>query len=295
MTRNRTLIGVIAATAVYTIYGLNVVFCKDLTDSELVSPTVLFTLRTGGAALLFWILSLFLPKEKMDAKELLLAFVASALCIIIPQYSTLIGITMSTPYDASLVATLKPVLTLTVAFVLGKESMRFPLVLGVLLTFVGAVVLVIDPLDGEEAFTTSPLGFIILLLNGIAMAFYLVLFRNFISRHKTVTLMKWMFLFAFLVSLSVSAPQLQKTDFASFDGMMIREILFLVLFATFISYFLMPLGQRNLTSTQYSLFSYVQCIVAALIGTMMGLEDMDMQKLIASAFFIAGVFVIRRS
>jgi len=295
MTNNRPLIGILAATAVYTIYGLNVVFCKDITSSELVSPTVLFTIRTGGAALLFWILSLFMPQEKMELRELVLAFVASALCIIIPQYSTLIGITMSTPYDASLVATLKPVLTLSVAFILGKERLSLPLVLGVLLTFAGALTLVAKPFDGETGFTTSPAGFVVLLMNGVAMAFYLVLFRDFISRHKTVTLMKWMFLFAFLVSLVVSGPQLPETKFAAFSPLIINEILFLVLFATFISYFLMPIGQRNLSSTQYSLFCYVQCIVAAIVGSIMGLEDLDGQKLLASVLFIAGVAVIRKA
>lgn len=288
-------IGILAGVAVYTIYGLNTVFCKDLTNSNLVSPAVLFSIRTGGAALLFWILSFFLPKERMNARELLLAFLASSLCIIIPQYSTLIGITMSTPYDASMVATLKPVLTMIVAFMLGRECFRFKLILGVLVTFAGAVILLMKPFDGQAAFSTSLSGFLILLMNGVSVAFYFVLFRDFISRHKIVTLMKWMFLFSFLISLVVAFPQLSQTRFSSFDAGMMREIAFLVLFATFISYFLMPLGQRNLTSTQYSLFSYVQCIVAALAGTIMGLESLDAQKLLASVFFIAGVAIVRRA
>ena len=290
--KRKTLAGVLAATSAYAIYGLNTVFCKDLTNSELLTPTVLFTIRAGGAALLFWIISFFLPRERLDRKELLLALLASTLCIIIPQYSTLVGITMSTPYDASMISTLKPVLTLSVAFLLAKEKFRPALLIGVLLTFVGAVILVFKP---SGVFSTSATGFLILLMNGVSFAFYLVLFRDFISRHGTVTLMKWMFLFAFLVSLSVSAPQLAETEFYALDADMVKEIVFMVLFATFISYFLMPIGQRNLTSTQYSLFSYVQCIVAAITGTMMGLESLDARKLLASVFFIAGVAIVRRA
>lgn len=288
-------LGILAGVAAYSIYGLNMVFCKDLTGTELITPTVLFAMRTGGAALLFWILSLFVPGERLDARELSLAFVASALCIVIPQYSTLIGITMSTPYDASMVATLKPVLTLLVAFILGKEKFRFSLLAGVLITFAGAVILLFKPFDGDEAYTTSFAGFVILLLNGIAMAFYLVLFRDFVTRHGIVTLMKWMFLFSFVISLFVAAPQISTTNFNAIDSSMFREIVFVVLFATFISYFLMPIGQRNLTSTQYSLLSYVQCIVAAIVGSIMGLESLDAQKLLASVFFIAGVAIVRRS
>ena len=287
-----TIAGVLAATAAYAVYGLNTVFCKDLTNSELITPAVLFSIRTGAAALLFWLLSLFLPHEKLDRKELSLAFLASALCIIIPQYSTLIGITMSTPYDVSMISTLKPVLTLAVAFMLAKEEFRPALLIGVLLTFAGAVVLVLKP---SGSFSTSASGLVILLMNGVSFAFYLVLFKDYISRHSTVTLMKWMFLFAFAVSLAVSTPQLVKTEFSAFDADMIREMVFMVVFATFITYFLMPVGQRNLTSTQYSLFSYVQCIVAAVAGTMMGLESLDARKLLASVFFIAGVAIVRRA
>ena len=291
--KNRTLIGILAATAVYAIYGLNAVFCKDLTNDNLITPTVLFTLRTGGAALLFWFLSLFLEKERLSAKELGLAALASILCIILPQYSTLIGITMSTPYDTSLVSTIKPVLTMTLAFLLGKEKFSPRLLLGVLLTFAGAVFLVIRP--SARAFTTSPLGFLILLVNGISFAFYLVLFKEFVARHKIVTMMKWMFLVAFLVSVPIAAPALNEMRFASFGAESIAELAFLIVFATFLSYFLMPVGQRNLTSTQYSLFIYVQCIVAAIAGYFMGLESLDWQKLIATVLFVAGVAVVRRA
>ncbi len=285
-------LGIVAATSVYLIYGLNVVFCKDLFDSDLISPTTLFTLRTGGACLLFWILSAFRQEKKLERGDYWRLMVASLLCIVIPQYSTLIGLTMSTPYDASIVGTLKPVLTLLIAFLAGKEAFRWPLLGGVLLTFAGAVTLVFQPTD---SFSTTPLGFVILLLNGLSFAFYLVQFKAFVGRHDTVTMMKWMFLFAFLMSIPVSARELPQTPFASFDSLMWVELVFLVVAATFLTYFLMPIGQRNLSSIQYSLFCYVQCIVAAVVGSVMALESLDVQKLLATAFFVAGVAVVRRS
>ena len=155
--------------------------------------------------------------------------------------------------------------------------------------------LVIQPASGGKAFSTSALGFFVLLLNGISFAFYLVLFKEFVSRHKTVVMMKWMFLTAFLISLPFSAPELLQGQFPTFDSRMTAEIVFMVLAATFLSHFLLPVGQRNLSSTQYSLFSYVQCIVAAIAGYFMGLESLDLQKLVASVLFIAGVAVVRRA
>ena len=295
MQNKKVWVGVVAATAVYAIYGLNMVFCKDLTGPGALSPLVLFSIRTGGAAVLFWILSIFLPGERLSARDLGLAVLASVLLIVLPQYSTLIGITMSSPYDASLVATLKPILTMSVALLFAREKFSWWLLAGVLLTFLGAVVLVVHPGEGMKAFSTSPLGLVVLLVNGISFAFYIVLFKEFVSRHKIIVLMRWMFLAAFLISLPIAAPQMVHNALPAFDGRMIGEIIFLVLFATFISHFLIPVGQRNLSATHYSLFSYVQCIVAAIAGYLMGLEALDWQKLVASVLFVAGVAVVRRA
>ena len=60
------LAGHLAVGGAYVIFGLNLVFCKDIANSALVSPIVLFAFRAMGATALFWMLSLFLPKEKID-------------------------------------------------------------------------------------------------------------------------------------------------------------------------------------------------------------------------------------
>ena len=85
--------GILATGSIYTIYGLNSVFCKDALNGGAVSPELLFTLRTSLAAMLFWVLSVFLPKQEIEIKDKRRILYASFLCIIIPQYSTLFGLT----------------------------------------------------------------------------------------------------------------------------------------------------------------------------------------------------------
>jgi len=294
--KRKIWLGILAATGVYFIYGLNVVLCKDLLSAtELISPSALFAVRVGGAALLFWLASLFFPHEKLSPRDLALTLAASLLCITVPQYAMLWGITMASPYDASIVATLKPVFTMLIAFMLGREVFRWNLLAGVLLTFAGALVLVINFGGEPDAYATTPLGLMLLVVNGLSASFYFVLFKDFVARHSIVTLMKWMFLFAFLVALPLSAGELKQIDFGTFSRVMIAETAFLVLCATFLSYFLMPVGQRNLSPTHYCLFSYVQCVVAATVGIAMGFESFNLQKAVATLLLVAGVLVVRRS
>ncbi|MBQ7041095.1 MAG: hypothetical protein IJN66_00070 [Muribaculaceae bacterium] len=65
MTKNSSTIGHIACFAAYAIFGFNIIVCKDLTSGNIVSPMALFCIRSIGAGLIFWIISLFIPTEKL--------------------------------------------------------------------------------------------------------------------------------------------------------------------------------------------------------------------------------------
>ena len=62
--------GHLSIAAAYTIFGLNVVLCKDIANSAAVPPVVLFTFRAIGASALFWLLSFFLPKERIEKGDM---------------------------------------------------------------------------------------------------------------------------------------------------------------------------------------------------------------------------------
>ena len=91
--------GHLSIAAAYTIFGLNVVLCKDIANSEAVHPFVLFTLRAVGATAMFWLLSLFMPKERLEKGDLWKIALASFLGLFLTQITFLVGITMATAID----------------------------------------------------------------------------------------------------------------------------------------------------------------------------------------------------
>lgn len=292
MMNRSKLIGGLAATLVYIIFGLNIVFCKDIANSGVFTPRALFTIAMAGASLLFWICSLFTGKEKISRRDAGLLALAALIGIAIPKFATLKAITMSTPYDASIVGTLKPMMALVVSCVFARKKPSFRNVLGFVLCFVGALLLVLKP-EAGVSFGTSPLGMFFLLLNALSFVFYLVLFKDFVSRYSPVTFMKWALLLSCLLSLPFSAVELIHADLSMIDAKFCGEMLFYVLGATFLTNFLMPIGQKNLQPATYSLFSYVQCIVAATIGIAMGVEAVTWQKGLATLCLLAGVYFVR--
>jgi len=69
MMDRRKISGHVACFVAYAIFGVNIITCKDLTNSHIFSPVALFTLRSAGAGLIFWLLSLFLPREKVQPRD----------------------------------------------------------------------------------------------------------------------------------------------------------------------------------------------------------------------------------
>ena len=129
----------------------------------------------------------------------------------------------------------------------------------------------------------------------MSFALYLGAFRKVISRYSVVTFMKWTFLFSLLLSLPFSARQIATTDFSAIPANVIWEIGYLIFFATFVAYFLIPYGQQRIRPTLVSMYTYLQPIIAAVVSIITGLDILTWQKLLATLLVFAGVALVIRS
>ena len=281
--------------AAYTIFGLNLVFCKDIANSQTVSPYVLFTLRAIGASVLFWLLSMLMPREKVERGDYWKIAAASLVGLFVPQMTFLMAITMTSAIDTAIIGTLGPIFTMFFAFFFLGEPITGKKAGGVALSFVGILFLIFNSVHSGGAAATSPWGVILLLVNSLSFSLYLGLFRPLISKYSVITFMKWSFLFSLLLSLPISARGLVTTDFAAIPVNVRWEIGYLILFATFFAYFLIPYGQKFIRPTLVSMYSYVQPIIAAVVSIWAGVDTLSWQKVLASALVVGGVVLVSRS
>ncbi len=285
--------GHLAVAAAYTIFGLNIVFCKDIANAETISPYVLFTLRAAGASLLFWLISACLPSEKIRREDYPKIAAASFVGLFAPQMTFLMAITMTSSIDTAILGTLGPIFTMFFAFLFLKEPITGKKALGVVISFAGVLLLILNSV--HEGGSSSPLGIALLLVNSLSFSLYLGLFRPLISRYSVVSFMKWMFLFSLIISLPLSAKGLLTTDYAAISPQVGWEIGYLIVFATFVAYFLIPYGQQRIRPTLVSMYSYVQPIIAALVSIWAGMDRFTWQKAVATLFIVAGVVLVSRS
>ena len=296
MFEQKSLFGHFACFTAYLIFGLNIIVCKDLTSSGAISPIELFTLRSLGAGSLFWIISLFMPKQRVEKSDYVKIFAASVLGFFLTQMFFLMAISRITPMDCSIITSLSPVYTMFIAAYALKEPLTAQKIGGVVLSLCGIIYLILNSVTSSSAVAqTTPLGVLLMIGNSLCFSLYLGIFKPTIAKYSVVTFMKWTFLFASLLALPFSAKEIITLDFAALPKQHIAELAFLIICATFITYFLIPVGQKILRPTLVSMYSYVQPIVAIVVSIYVGMDTLSWQKVLAAVTVFAGVAIVSYS
>ena len=289
-------IGHLACFIAYAIFGINIIVCKDLTSSRLISPIALFGLRSLGAGLLFWLISYFLPKEKVDQKDFGKILMASLLGFFLTQVTFLMAIPDITPMDCSIVSSLSPIYTMFIAAYVLKEPITLRKAGGVAISFFGIIYLIMNSVTGTGGtIETSWVGILLMIANSLSFSLYLGLFKPVITKYSVITFMKWIFLFATLFSFPWTVSELRTFDYSLLTSTYLSELAFLIVCSTFITYFLIPLGQKRIRPTLVSMYSYVQPIIAIVISIWVGMDTLSWQKLLAAGMVFGGVVLVNYS
>ena len=293
---NEKTTGHLACFIAYAIFGINIIVCKDLTSSRLISPVALFCIRSLGAGALFWMISCFLSKEKVEKKDYGKIMAASLLGFFLTQMTFLIAIPDITPMDCSIVSSLSPIYTMFIAAYALKEPITLRKAGGVAISFLGIIYLIMNSVTSTGgAVETSLTGILLMIANSLCFSLYLGLFKPVISKYSVITFMKWIFLFASAFSLPLAGRELFTFDYSQLSGIYLWELGFLIVCSTFITYFLIPLGQKRIRPTLVSMYSYIQPIIAILISIYVGMDSLSWQKVLAAMMVFGGVVLVNYS
>lgn len=288
------LAGNLASFGAYLIFGFNIVFCKNIANSGTISPMALFCLRSIGALILFQLVSLFVSRgERIERQDIWKVALASFLGLFLTQLSFLKAITMTTAVDASIMSLLSPIMAMIVAAIFLKDRITASGVIGLGISFAGVLFLVLNTVTmNSGADRTSIGGILLMIVNALSFASYVGIFKPVIQKYHVVTFMKWMFLFSTVYALPFGCRDLAAMDVAAMPASIIWQILFVVVCATFISYFLIPVGQKRLKPMLVCMYSYVQPVVAMCISLAIGLDTMSWAKGAATLLVFAGVSIV---
>jgi len=260
------------------------------------TPLLMTDLRIFGAALLFWVASLFAPRQHVCCKDLLLLAGAAMLGILCNQGCFMFGVRLTSPGEASIITTTMPMWVMVLAALILKEPVTVKKLGGIIIGASGALLLVLSGRNMEASKGTDPaLGDLLVLTAQLSYALYLTLYKNFIRKYSLVTLMKWMFTFAALILLPFSIPTLSHTEWHALSGGEIGGAAFVVVGGTFIAYMCIMVGQKTLRPTLVGMYNYIQPIVASTVGIALGLDQFTPAKILAVVLIFSGVYLVNIS
>lgn len=276
------------------IFGLGVPVTKLLLD-QWVSPMAYMATRCLGAAAIFWLISLFLPREKVAPRDLTVIILGGLLGIVVSQTLTAWALTFTTPVYFSLIATLTPVATMLCATLFIGEKISTRGVVGVALGVAGAMLMVFVGWQGGSG-KNDILGIALTLLSMFTWAVYLIITRKVSARYTAVTQMKWVFLASAIAVLPFSLTDLQSATLysAATQWSGLAEMAFIVVFATVAGYFAIPFAMRYLKATTVSVYTNLQPIVASLVAIALSQDVLTWDKPVALVLVLLSAWLVTK-
>ena len=294
MANNRPLIAYLCLFMACAFWGLMAPLGKDAMTHGFTGIEMV-TFRVAGGAVLFWLTSLFTPKEHVRGKDLALLAGAAVLGLVTNQCCYTMGLSITSPVNASIVTTSMPIFAMLMAFFILKEPITAKKAGGVALGCAGAVILIATSAAAASSKVGDLRGDLLCLGAQFSFALYLSLFSGLIRRYSVITVNKWMFTYAAVMIIPFTFGDVSSIDYAAIPLRTWLETGFVVFFGTYVSYILMMVGQHTLRPTVVSIYNYVQPVVSVTVSVLTGIGVFKPTQAAAVVLVAAGVWLVTKS
>ena len=291
---NRNLLGHLTIAGACVIWGLMAPFGKDAMNQGITGIDMV-TFRVTGSMLCFWLLSWLTGNHEATTWHDRLLYAGAGLFgVVTNQCCFTIGLSITSPTNASIMTTTMPIITLLLTALVLHERITWCKLLGVALGITGALILITGSKAAADSRQGDLRGDLLVIGAQCSFALYLTLFKRLIGRHNVVTNMKWMMLWAVILACPFTAPHLAQLPWADVPARAWGETAFVVFMGTFVAYILMMYAQKTLRPTVVAMYNYVQPIVSCLVSVAAGLAIFGLPQAAACVMIFTGVWLVTK-
>jgi drug/metabolite transporter (DMT)-like permease len=288
---NKKLQAHFALLIVNIVYGANYSVAKEVMPAY-IQPFAFVLMRVAGALVLFWIVGTLFVKEKVDRKDLPRMALLAVFGVACNQLFFLKGLNSTTPINASIIMISNPIIVLLFATLFIKEKVSMSKITGITLGIAGALIMLIYNKNFTFGSDTI-VGDLMILVNSISWACYVVLVKPLMQKYNTFTIVKWVFLFGFIYVLPFGYYEIKLVDWNTLPSFILKDIFFVVVITTFFAYILNTYALRALSPSVVSVYIYLQPFLATLIAIYYYHNDeLDARKILAASLIIVGVILV---
>lgn len=285
--RNFALIG---ATIVSIIYGVTFTIAKDVMP-KYIDAYGFILLRAGGSMVLFWLVWLFMPKEKIDFGDFPRIIAAAFFGVAFNMLTFFKGLSLTSPISAAVIMVSTPMIVLVLSALIMKERMRKRMVFGLILGLIGTAFLILYGKSIGSA-TNAGLGNFLVLVNAISYGFYLIIVKKLMDKYNAFTFVKWIYLFGFIMVLPFGWSEFEAVKWTLVPTDIGWKIGFVVAISTFLTYLLNLLSMKELKPTTVAVFIYLQPLFATVFAISLGKDELSFVKVASAILIFVGVYLV---
>jgi drug/metabolite transporter (DMT)-like permease len=275
-----------------TIYGLNYVIAKGIMPDYLMPKAIIF-IRVLVTVLIFWTLHFFMPKEKVERRDMVKFALCAIFGVVFNQLLFFEGLNLSTPINASIIITSIPILILIFAHFFLKEKITRLKLAGIALGASGALLVILSAEAGNFKSGTF-LGNFMILINSACWAFYLVLIKPLMEKYDSFTVMKWVFLYGLIIVFPFTFTSFLGSSLSTIPFNIWMSMTYVVIGATIFGYYLNNYSLKTVSPSINGIYIYLQPLVATIVSILYGKDRLMLTDVIAAILIMAGVFVVTR-
>jgi len=291
---NKRIWAILAATGASFIYGVNHTLAKGLMPNHIEAYGFVM-LRVLGAAIVFWLVSLFVKSEPIQRRDWPRILLCAALGMFINMLLFFKGLSLSTPINSSVIVTISPILVFVLSAVLIREKITWIKASGAVLGLLGALMLVIFTTSSTVDAPNIPLGNALIIVNATSYGLYLIVVRPLTTRYSSITLMKWFFLIAVIINFPIGIREFTEVKWVALPFSAIWRMGFVVLGTTVLTYLLNIYALKELSASTIGVFVYLQPLIAIAFAIITGADQLNLIKVIAGILVFIGVYMVSRN
>ncbi len=254
-----------------------------------VPPLALGMMRMLGGALFFLAVThAFRLRRPTTARDQATLAMLGAVGIVLNQTLFLAGLRLTTPVSAALLGAMIPVFAAAVAIIMRVERPSVRGLGGLAVALTGVVWL-----TGVRSFDR---GAVLVAMNSLAYALYLVFGRGVIRRLGAFTVMTWVYVWASCIFAPIGGIALVRAA-SDLTARGWEYAAFVVAVPTIVAYFLNAWALGRSSATLVTVYIYVQPLLTALLAWVQLGHGLTLRLVVAGSLILAGVSIVasRRS
>jgi drug/metabolite transporter (DMT)-like permease len=276
-----------ALLTVQVLFGINYLASKVIVT--VMSPAAWAVLRTGAAFGVLAVIALAGRRRLPPLRDIGLLAVCALFGVVFNQGFFLEGLSRTTVGRSALICSQIPTFVLLFSVLARQERLTLRKGLGFLAGIAGVLVLLeVDRFTLDHRYLT---GDILTLINATSFALYVVLSRRVMARNDPLAASTVIFFFGTLGMLVYGGPSLVATDFSVITPGLLLVMVYVIIGATVVTYFLNLWVVKRVQATRVALYIFLQPVIASVLGVVFRGEDITARFVLATALVFTALLL----